>query len=262
MVTGRPWQAVQRKSVVNFSCRKATVRSRGGLPRGGDADLDRDDLGKAPLLVAHGAVGPARVLVVADLAAARRLEGELLRRIVLRWQVRQASFLCRGCGKVSLGRGGRALSARRGGSSPGGASPFTLLGRSGSGGRRFRGASDCLSALRVSNGSGGWSSSRGTGPARPHGIRCSHWRPPGRRAAEWQSEALFGPRACARRRYGTGPCASRRGTRPRCRIDRGLRRVDLLVRIVAHAAGAVVRILGGIEIRAAAPSSRGTRSTA
>ena len=64
------------KSVVNFMPEGDRPFAR-GLARGGDADRDRNDLGKAPLLVALGAVGPARVLVVADLAAARRLESEL-----------------------------------------------------------------------------------------------------------------------------------------------------------------------------------------
>jgi hypothetical protein len=48
-----------------------------GLPRGGDADRDRNDLGKAPLLMALGTVALGWGLVVADLAPARRLEREL-----------------------------------------------------------------------------------------------------------------------------------------------------------------------------------------
>jgi hypothetical protein len=46
------------------------------LARGGDADLDRHDLGKAPFFVASRAVAACRILVMADLAAARRFERE------------------------------------------------------------------------------------------------------------------------------------------------------------------------------------------
>src|SRR5512143_27669 len=77
--------------------------------------------------------------------------------VLLMWQVRQASFLCRECAKVSLGGGPRVLGPPPGEGSSGGASPLTLLGRSGSGGGGSR-MEDCLSALSVSNGSGGRSS--------------------------------------------------------------------------------------------------------